>query len=193
MEDAEKQVKAILDEARERAAKIVEEAEKRAERKASEILRREVEEAEREKRKIVAEAKLKARQMVTAAKEEGIRKVLEEVKRKLEELTSSKDYSQTLEGIIERGAVALGGGELEVIIPEQHAGINLNLEEIAKRVTEKTGVKTTIEKANETTYATGGAIIRRKDGTLLINNTFEAIFEREEKDIRAKIAKILLT
>lgn len=191
MEDAEKQVKAILDEAHERANKIVEEAEKRAERRAGEILRREAEEAEREKRKIVAEAKLKARQMVTAAKEEGIKRVLEEVRKRLVALSSYKDYAQVLERIIERGAVALGGGELEVVLPEKHVNINLNLEKIAENVMKKTGVKTIIERANEVIYATGGAIIRRKDGSLLIDNTFEAMFEREEKSIRAKIAKIL--
>ncbi|MBS7288640.1 MAG: V-type ATP synthase subunit E [Candidatus Freyarchaeota archaeon] len=193
MEYAEKQASMILDEARGRADKVIEEAERRAERKAGEILRRGGEEAEREKRKIIAEAKLKARQIVTAAKEEGIRKVFEEARKKLEALASSEDYAQTLEKIIREGALTLGGGELEVVLPEQHANINLNLEKIAEEVSRKTGVKTTLEKAKETVYATGGAIIRRKDGSLLVDNTFEAVFERREKNLRAKIAGILFT
>lgn len=191
MEQAEKQANEILEEARKRAAKVIEEAEKRAERKASEILRRGTEEAERERRKVIAEAKLKARQMVTKAKEEGIKKAFEEARKKLEEIASSKDYAQILEKIIERSAVALGGGELEVVLPGQHANISLNLERIAEEVSKKTGVKTTLEKAKETVYATGGAIVRRKDGGVLINNTFEAILEREEKNLRIKVAKIL--
>jgi len=191
MDDANREAQRILEEARKRVEKVIEEAEKRAERKASEILRKEVEAAEREKRKVIAEAKLKARQMVTVAKEEGIKRVLEEAKRRLEELVASKDYGRILEKIIERGAIAIGGGELEVVLPKEHANIELNLEKIASEVSEKTGVKTTLEKSGETIYATGGAIIRRKDRSLLINNTFESILEREEKDIRVKIAKIL--
>ncbi|MBS7247375.1 MAG: V-type ATP synthase subunit E family protein [Candidatus Jordarchaeales archaeon] len=193
MEYAEKQASEILNEAHKREAKVIEEAERRAERKASEILRRGGEDAEREKRKIIAEAKLKARQIVTKTKEEGIRRVFEEARKKLEALASSKDYAQTLEKIIERGALTLGGGELEVVLPEKHVGINLNLEKIAEEVSKKTGVRTTIEKAKDTVYATGGAIIRRKDGSLLVDNTFEAVFERKEKELRTKIARILFT
>jgi len=193
MKDAEKQASEILGEAQGRAAKVIEEAEKRAERRASEILRREAEEAEREKRKIIAEAKLRARQIVTASKEEGVRRVFEEARKRLEALASSKEYVQALEKMIERGALALGGGNLEVVLPEQHANIDLNLEKIAEEVSKRLGVKTKLEKARETVYATGGVIIRKSDGSLLIDNTFETVLEREEKNLRTKIAKILFT
>lgn len=191
-EEAEEKAKAIIEEAEVKAKQIEEEATGKTEKKVDEITKRGKEEAERYKRRRLAEAKLKAKQRKTKAQEQLIETAFEKANEKLKELTSSKDYSKILERLVQGAAVSIGGGELEVLLPEGHSKYLSNASSVAKNVETETKNPTSITVSKETIDATGGCLVRKKDGSVSVDNTFEAIRERKTKEIRVKAAKILL-
>nr|MDO8081794.1 V-type ATP synthase subunit E family protein [Candidatus Freyarchaeota archaeon] len=191
-EEAEERASSIIEEANVKAKEIEEEATGRAEKKAEEIIKRGKEEAERYKRRRLAEAKLKAKQRKTKAQEQLIEMAYEKANEKLSELTSSKEYPKILERLVQSAAISIGGGELEVLLPAGHSKYLSNTSSIAKNVEAETKNTTNITVSKETLDATGGCLVRKKDGSISVDNTFQAILERNIKEIRVKAAKTLL-
>ncbi|MEM3526201.1 MAG: V-type ATP synthase subunit E family protein [Candidatus Jordarchaeaceae archaeon] len=191
-EEAEERAKAIIEEAKAKAKEIEEEALGRAEKKAEEIIKRGKEEAEGYRRRRLAEAKLKAKQRKTKAQEQLIEMAFQKANEKLVELTSSKEYPKILERLVQNAAINIGGGELEVLLPEGHSKYLTNASAIAKNVEAETKNPTNVTISKETVDATGGCVVRRKDGSVSVDNTFQAILERKIKEVRVKVAKVLL-
>ncbi|MEM2145402.1 MAG: V-type ATP synthase subunit E family protein [Candidatus Jordarchaeaceae archaeon] len=191
-EEAEERAKAIIEEAKIKAKEIEEEAKSKAEKRAEEIIKRGKEEAERYTRRRLAEAKLKAKQRKIKAQEQLIEMAFQKANEKLTELTASKEYSKILERLVQIAAINIGGGELEVLLPEGHSKYLSNASAIAKNVEGETKNPTNISISKETLDATGGCLVRKKDGSISVDNTFQAILERKIKEIRVKVAKILL-
>lgn len=191
-EEAEERAKAIIEEAKKKAKEIEEEAKSKAEKKAEEIIKKGKEEAERYTRRRLAEAKLKAKQRKTKAREQLIEMAFQKANEKLTELTASKEYSKILERLVQIAAINIGGGELEVLLPEGHSKYLSNASAIAKNVEGETKNPTNISISKETLDATGGCLVRKKDGSISIDNTFQAILERNIKETRVKVAKALL-
>jgi vacuolar-type H+-ATPase subunit E/Vma4 len=191
-EEAEERAKAIIEEAKIKAKEIEEEAVGKAEKRAEEIVKRGKEEVERYKRRRLAEAKLKAKQRKIKAQEQLIEMAFEKAKEKLIELTSSKEYSKILESLVQSAATSIGGGELEVLLPAGHSKYLSNTSSIAKNVEAETKNPTNITISKGTLDATGGCLVRKRDGSISVDNTFQAILERKIKEIRVKAAKALL-
>jgi V/A-type H+-transporting ATPase subunit E len=191
MDEAEEKAKLILKEAEKNKKETAEEKRKEGEREAEKITRSGTEEANSLKMQKVAEARLKAKQMIIASREELINETLEKTKEKLLELTTSKGYDKTLQKMIVEGGVGLGGGELEIILPGKGTRTTLDLNAIAKQVEKETGRETTIKVAQEKSKSIGGVIIRKADGSITIDNTFEARIDRALREIRIQVAKLL--
>jgi len=189
--EAEEKAKSIVKEAEKTRKDTLEQKRKEGESEAEKIIRSGTEEADSLKRQKVAEARLKAKQMIIAAREDLINEAIEKSKHKLTDLTTSKDYNKILGKLVEEGGIGLGGGELEIIIPAKDQKTSIDLSSIAKRVEKETGNKTTINMAQEKLRSIGGVIIRKSDGSIMIDNTFEARIERALRDIRMQTAKVL--
>lgn len=190
-DEAEEKAKSITKEADKARKDTLEQRRKEGEAEADKIVRSGTEEADSLKRQRVAEARLKAKQMITAARDDLINEAIEKSKQQLSELTKSKDYGRILGKLVEEGAIGLGGGELQIVTPTKDESTNIDLGSIAKRVEKETGNKTTLTLAQEKLSSIGGVIIRKPDGSILIDNTFDAIIDRSLRDIRMRIAKIL--
>jgi V/A-type H+-transporting ATPase subunit E len=191
MGEAEEKAKLILKDAEKSRRDLVEEKRKDGEREAERITRAGTEEADSLKMQKVAEARLKAKQMIIASREELINETLEKTKEKLVELTASGGYEKALQKMIEEGGIGLGGGELEIILPGKGAKTALDLNAITKQVEKVTGKPTTFKTTQEKSKSIGGAIIRKADGSIAIDNTFEARIDRVMRDIRIQVAKLL--
>jgi V/A-type H+-transporting ATPase subunit E len=189
--EAEEKAKAITRDAEKSKKEILEEKRKEGEREAERILRSGMEEADSLKRQKVAEARLKAKQMIIASREDLINETIEKCKEKLAALTTSKEYGETLRKLVEQGGLGLGGSDLEIVLAGKVTKTAIDLGSIAKHIEEKTGKKTTIDISQEKSKSIGGAIIRKADGSIMIDNTFEGRIERILRDIRIRIAKIL--
>lgn len=196
----------ILEEAKKTAEHIIQEAQKLAEetlekqrqlgvQKANELaqmlLKKAESEAELDKLNSMANAKIEANRVILSKKETWIDNVLNEAKNELKILTQSKKYLPILEKLITEAGIISGGKELEVSMNKQDSTLPIKLDNIAKEISEKTGFKTKLRLSKEKPKVIGGAIVRTANDKVIMDNTFEDILVRREKDLRFEIAKIL--
>jgi len=182
--EADQKIQYILNEAREKAEKIKDEARKRAESQADWILRKAYTQAEIEKQRVIANARLEVRKKKLEVQESLIREVLQELKARLSSLPDG-DYFEILVSLTGEAVAELGMGKVVVSSNER------TLELIASRLdefSEKVGAEVSLGRAIETI---GGVVVGDPDGTVRVDNTFEARIERMENELRAGIARAL--
>ena len=95
-----------------------------------------------------------------------------------------------MEKLIVDAAVSLEETDLEIVAPRGHAS-NIDLKAVEAAVAKVTSKKCKLSVSNEDVRATGGVIVRNKDSTRWVDNTFEARLERYEGEIRDTISSIL--
>ncbi|MFX1560353.1 MAG: V-type ATP synthase subunit E [Promethearchaeota archaeon] len=137
-----------------------------------------------------ASAKLKSKYQLLDAKEVLIKEVMSSVRKHLEGLVKKKDYSKTLEKLIVDAAASLEETDLEIVAPKGHAS-NIDLKTVEAAVAKATGTKCKLSVSKEEVRATGGVVVRNKDSTRWVDNTFEARLERYEGQIRDTISSTL--
>lgn len=193
--DARKEAKSILEKAQKSAEIVLENrkalARQKAGEKASFILKRTESEVKALREIIPTDAKRKAGWMVLSEKERLVTRVFDKVKTKLEVLSRSEKYIPILEKTILDAGIVLGGGELEVSLNERDSALPLKSGILAKAIAEKSGKETQITLSKEKNETLGGAVVKTVDGRIVVDNTFEAILKRRERDLRFKIIKIL--
>jgi len=188
--EAEQKIQYILSEAREEAEKLKEEARKRAEAKAEWILRKAKTQAEIERQRIIANAKLEVRKRKLAVQEELIRRVIEALKERLGNLPEDEYFPI----LVELTAKAVGElGVDKVVVRSNERTLKLIVERLSEfrgRLREALGrdVDVTI---GEPIQTIGGVLVESSDGSVRVDNTFEARIERFESELRATIAKAL--
>jgi len=194
IQDAKERAKSVIDQAKESAEALLENRSRLAREKAEDdersFSKRVESEIETAKEKIIADAKKRAGWMVLCEKERLITEVLEGVKHKLNDLTKSGKYVRVLEDMIIDAGTALKGGALEVVLNNYSLSLPLRMKQLAEEITGKTGVRTQLKLSSEE-IESFGTIVRTVDGRMLVDNTFEAMVRRREKELRFQIARIL--
>ena len=183
------QEKEIISEAEKFKQTKLNEAKKRADEAATAITKKAELEANSELSKYEASAKLKSKYKMLEAKDILIKEVLESTQKKLEDVVGKAEYKKILERLIVDGCVSLGVDSVELIFPAKHSS-KVEVAPIEKMVA-KEGVKVKIAVSKDTVRSVGGVIIRTKDGTKWVDNTFEARLERFEGKARDTISDIL--
>lgn len=199
-EEAKAEGEKIIKEAEEQAEEIIENAKKEIEKNKKELIRDEEKKAATEKDRIIRAARLNARKKKWKAQEEMIKEALENAKKKLKEIKKEgfkgETYKDILAGLIKESALSIRGGsseedvnELEVLLSEEDAEAsyvdNAVLDKIAKETLSN------ISFSEERVKGDGGVIVRRKDGKIEVNNTFEKRIERHYSSLREKAMKAL--
>jgi len=192
LEDAKAEANKIISEAEEEKAKILEKAKEEAEKRKAEILKKGEKEAEMTKSRIISEAKLEAKKKLLKAKEEIIEMAIKKLREELTKLPEQPDYKDKLIKLIKEGAVSLGGGELVVRLNKKDMALIddstlWNLEKEIENITKKV----TVLKKGEPVDIIGGCIIETADGLKSLDNSLEAIFNRNLNIIRLKITEKL--
>lgn len=195
LDEAKRSAEGILQEAEKSAEDLLEKQKQRGVQKANEaakiLLKKAESEAELNKLNSIANSKIKANWVILSKKETWIDNVLNEAKTVLKIITKTKKYLPILEKLITDAGVILGGKELEVLLNPQDSALPLRLDNIAKKITEKTGFETKLKLSEQKLEVIGGAIVRIANGKVIMDNTFDDILWRGEKDLRFEIAKIL--
>lgn len=193
--NAREDAKSIVLEARKSAEMMLEQQKELGAQKAAErvsyILTKARGEADTIRGMICSDVRRKASWMVLSEKERLITDVLDEAKTRLVALAKTDRYASELEWIIRDAGNALGGGGLQVFLNEHDATLPLKLGTISKAISEETGNKTELKLSQERTETSGGAVIKTVDGKITLDNTFEAMLKRRERELRLKIARIL--
>jgi V/A-type H+-transporting ATPase subunit E len=188
--EAEQKIQYILSEAQSEAEKIKEEARKRAESKAEWILRKANTQAEIEKQRIIANAKLEVRKKRLQKQEELIREVITALKDRLAELPDDEYFDI----LVDLGAEAVKEMGVDTVVMRSNERtlelLKSRLNDFKKAVAAKTGVKIKVRRGKPINTI-GGLVVESIDGSVRVDNTFEARIERFEGELRAAVAKAL--
>lgn len=194
LKDAQEEAESIIHEAQEWKQTVLEkqrEASRKKAMKEAQFIQESVRSRVGAVRETVfAEAKRKADWLILAEKEQALKDVLDEVKRRLRDRKHSQAYVEVLKKLIVDAGAALGGS-IEVSLSNNDADLDLNLEELEKTIAQRKGVKTQLRLSPRRVQTSGGALLRRVDGKIEVDNTFEGILERSQENLKLKIAKIL--
>jgi len=193
--DAKEDAKSVIVEARKSAEMMLERQSEVGRQKATErvssIVSRARNESDITRGMVFTDIRRKAGWKVLSEKERLITDVLNEAKSRLTALAKAEKFMPELERMILDAGIALGGGELQIILNERDSALPLRLNAISKAISEKTDNRTELKLSKERTKASGGVIVKSADGKVVLDNTFEAMLKRREKDLRLKIARIL--
>jgi vacuolar-type H+-ATPase subunit E/Vma4 len=179
--EAEDFKKQRIEKAKERAKSITEKIAGKAER-----------EADAEVAKYHASAKLQAKYRILESKEAMMDEVFETAWDKLQKSVLDKKYDKTVFNLAVDAGVSLQETELELVLPEGQK-ISLPAAELAKAITKESGVKTSVDISKEKIRATGGVLVRAKDCTKSVDNTYDARKNRFDAHLRDRVASTLFT
>ncbi len=195
LEEAKKSAEHMLQEAEKSAADTLKKQKQRGVQRGNEaakiLLKKAESEAEVNKLNSIANSKIKANWVILSKKETWIENVLEEAKNELKVLTQSEKYLLILEKLIIEAGIILGGKELEILLNRKDAALPLKLSKLSKEISEKTGFETKLKLSEEKIKVMGGAIVKTADGKVIMDNTFDDILRRKEKELRSEIARKL--
>ena len=211
LRDAEEQAKEILEEAKTSLEKRRLAVKRREEKRGEEEKMRIIRSARLEARRI----KWSAEQEITNEVFENAKKRIKEVK---EEGFKGKSYGEILAGLVKEAAISISSPltagetatgetaedavkegkseeseELEVLVSEEDANFVSQslLDKISAEISKEEGIKIHLSLSTERIKASGGVIVRRKDGKVEVNNTFEKRMERFMPILRENVARIL--
>jgi len=197
LDDAKKEADEAVERSRKTAQGVLDEKRDEARKKAEGESESLIKAAEDQARSIIessiANSRIRMNWMALSEKEKIIDRVFDEVKKKLREFTRTNEYDKILKSLIEEGAIAAGGGELQVHLNSYDYQRNLALDQLSNNVEKATGLRTMLRKATDPANTIGGALIKSKDGKVAVDNTLEALIERRRKDLEPKISPLLFT
>ncbi|MFX0045220.1 MAG: V-type ATP synthase subunit E [Candidatus Hermodarchaeota archaeon] len=180
----------IIAEAERFKAERLASAKKRAKEIEEDIAGKAQREADSEIARYEASAKLRAKYRILETKEALMKEVLDSAWEEITKGVKGKSYAQNVTRLAIDGAVPLQESEIELVLPEGQKA-NLDTSEIAGAITKATGIKTKVSISKETVRATGGVIVRSKDGSKWVDNTYEARLERLDTKIRDLVSSTL--
>ncbi|MEM2739440.1 MAG: V-type ATP synthase subunit E family protein [Candidatus Bathyarchaeia archaeon] len=195
IEDTRIKAQRIIDEAEREAEAMIEarrrEAIEAARREASSILMKAKVEAANLRRRILVDARMRAKWREIVEKSGLIEDVFREASRRMEEMPRDDGYLRFLKDSIYEYSVLAGGGYLEVIMSENDKGLKLDLDRIAEKVSATVGVPTTIRISDDSLKGGWGVIVRRVDGSIEVDGSPEAVFERLKPRLQPMLVRML--
>jgi len=196
LNDAREEAETIVKDAQKSAETIIEKQRKtarhNAEKEVYSLLKRAENEADIIRGKVSTDIKRRAGWIVLSEKDRLITSVLTEAKNKLVNMQNSKEYFPILEKLIVDSAAVLDGGILEVLLNKKDLALPLKLDKLEKEISDRIGVKTQLRFSDQHITAVG-VIVKTVDDRIFVNNTFEVILSRRERELRLKIAQILFS
>jgi vacuolar-type H+-ATPase subunit E/Vma4 len=194
LKDARETAESIIADAKKFAETVIEKqrqsARQKAEKKAFSLLKRATNDSEIIRGKVSTDIKRQAGWIVLAEKNRLITSVLDEAKNRLVNMQKSEKYVTVLEKFVVDACTVLGGGMLEVVLNENDSRLTLKFDKLEKEISDRSGVRTLLKVSEQKTKAVG-VIVKTVDDQIVVDNTFEAILCRREKELRLKIARIL--
>ncbi|MEA1993110.1 MAG: V-type ATP synthase subunit E [Euryarchaeota archaeon] len=166
-EDTEKEIGKIEEETKIERDKLIKKARGRTETKRKKIINKGKKEAELEKQRIISSANVDAKRKILNTKDGLIKKVISEVTERI--VKDKKLYGNFLRNAIEEASME----DCEIVIREEDR-------ELVKGYD-----------LAEDTIDESGVIIRKKDGSLTVDNRIKKVMERKKKKLRVGIAEIL--
>ena len=200
-EEAKEEQERILREARAQVEELVKNAKADIEERKKRFIEAESRKAAENKERIIRAKRLDAKKFRWDVEEKAIKRAFEEalkrVQRVKEEGFRGKSYPGILAGLIKDAALSITAGserssssselELEVVLSAEDAQFVTG--EMLKEISGEVGCEVRLSKERIKTM--GGVIVRRSDGRIEVNNTFEERMKRLYPGLREDIVKVL--
>ena len=192
-EDAREERARILKEARAEVEERVKNAKADIEERKKRFIESERQKAADNKERIIRAKRLDAKKFRWDVEERAIKRAFEEALERIqhvkEEGFRGNSYSSILAGLIKDAAMSItagserssSGSELEVALSDEDA--QFVTEEMLKNISAEVGCD--VRLSRERIKTVGGVIVRRSDGRIEVNNTFEERMKRLYPGLRA--------
>ena len=203
-EEADEESKRIISEAKAAADKKLEEAKATLELQNKRFIEAEERKGVEEKERVVRAARRNARKFKWMAEEETINKALDAALDRIKVVKSGgfkgTSYPKILAGLIKDSTLSMVGGsstdeEVEVLLSDVDADAayidQAVLTKLGDEISRDSGVNVLLSLADDRIKSVGGVIVRRKDGKIEVNNTFEQRIARFSTSLREEIVKTL--
>jgi V/A-type H+-transporting ATPase subunit E len=204
--EANKESEKIIREAKEKAKKKLEDAIKEIEEEKKRFVEAEERKGVEEKKRIIRAARQKVRKLRWTVEEEMIEKALDATRKRVKDVKSEgfkgDSYPNILAGLIKDSAISIAAGssagvEIEVILSEEDAAASyidkVMLKSLTDEISNDSGINVRLSLSDDRIKSAGGVILRRKDGEIEVNNTFEQRMARLSTSLREDIVKTLFT
>ncbi|HEC81443.1 MAG TPA: hypothetical protein ENI42_03335 [Thermoplasmatales archaeon] len=174
-EDANQEIDRIIGEAKEEVRRKLEETGRKAKEEALLLKQHAEKEFENMKRSELSKVRQEVRRRVLERKEDIINECFRKALERFKNL-SGKEYIDFVKPLVEKSVKEITGEC--VIVPSRDEDV---------RLAKELGVPLAREKVN----AVGGVVVKSKDGRVSVDNTFEGILKRKEKEIRVRLGTML--
>ena len=189
--DAQKKADGIIQEAKLESAKIMKQAEEQKSLLLQKINNDLAQERQVQIQRELSRIRLQNKIRLENLKESLLEQIFQESMDQIQKLRQSKDnkYVDALSKIIISSGSSLGGGELEIQINPDDTSI-IDISRMESEIARNCGTETTIKiSSSKTSIIDGGAILYK--GSLSVDNSLKAIFERRSDLIRNQLNKII--
>ena len=190
---AQEKANKIIADAKEKVEQIISEQQKEMDQIKREIISSIESEAKLTKVREVSRKKQGLKMDYLETREQLFEEIDVEIKSKLLSYTQTDKYQVFLKSEVEKCALAMGGGSLEIQLRSEDKShfSSDSLKSMAEMIEEKTGNKSTLKVSDANIDNIGGFKMVRSDDKLFIDNSFEARLERNQEDARVAILDIL--
>ena len=196
-EEAKEEQERILREARAQVENRIKNAKADIEERKKRFIEAESRKAAENKERIIRAKRLDAKKFRWDVEEKAIKRALEEALKRVQHVKKEgfkgKSYPSILAGLIKDAALSITAGsersssELEVVLSAEDA--QFVTEDMLKEVSGEAGGE--VRLSEERIKTAGGVIVRRSDGKIEVNNTFEERMKRFYPELREDIVKVL--
>jgi len=195
--EAREEQERILREARAQVENRIKNAKADIEERKKRFIETERRKAAENKDRIIRAKRLDAKKFRWDVEEKAIKRALEEALKRVQHVKKEgfrgKSYPSILAGLIKDAALSITAGsersssELEVVLSAEDA--QFVTEDMLKEVSGEAGGE--VRLSEEKIKTAGGVIVRRSDGKIEVNNTFEERMKRFYPELREDIVKVL--
>ncbi|MCW3138796.1 MAG: V-type ATP synthase subunit E family protein [Methanophagales archaeon] len=195
--EAREEQERILREARAQVENRIKNAKADIEERKKRFIETERRKAAENKDRIIRAKRLDAKKFKWDVEEKAIKRALEEALKRVQHVKKEgfrgKSYPSILAGLIKDAALSITAGsersssELEVVLSAEDA--QFVTEDMLKEVSGEAGGE--VRLSEERIKTAGGVIVRRSDGKIEVNNTFEERMKRFYPELREDIVKVL--
>ncbi len=195
--EAREEQERILREARAQVENRIKNAKADIEERKKRFIETERRKAAENKDRIIRAKRLDAKKFRWDVEEKAIKRALEEALKRVQHVKKEgfkgKSYPSILAGLIKDAALSITAGsersssELEVVLSAEDA--QFVTEDMLKEVSGEAGGE--VRLSEERIKTAGGVIVRRSDGKIEVNNTFEERMKRFYPELREDIVKVL--
>ncbi len=191
LQNAQNNAENILKEAKKEADEILSQAKSKNKELKQKMEKEHLERQEIEVQRELSRIRIKNKIEIENLKESLVQEIFDDSINKIKQMREQKDkrYLNALSDLIVLSGTILEGGEMSITLhPSDAQTIEKN--SLEAEIAKKTGTSTKINVSSKEQDLINGGVILQK-GSLIVNNTFNAIFDRRKEAIRNKLNSVI--